>query len=344
MSSSPYGYGYSIPIAVPMPVPVAVTGFHGGHFHGGFNPFIMLGGLNAWPQPVGGFVPAGGFPGAVVTPISLKTAADSSEDPIKRPPKPSTAAGRAKSLEHQVLGDEKLRNQQWALAYMSYRSAVDAANDRGTAHFRLAFTYTAMKHYSSAVREFRRGLFLDPTLPESGVSLETLFGPDSLIVRTSIMHKVADWVREDPNDPDRLFLLGSFLHFEGDPRARQVLQAALKVAGDRTDHILALLNSPARENAVEKPTPHMMVMLESLPKLPTDAVAKPLNQAVLPPLAPASPPIPAPPPPAPAPAPMPAAAPQPAGIERNPPPTILPPLSTKPIPIIIGDPRPTRDL
>ena len=137
----------------------------------------------------------GGFSGTTVTPISAKAIPEVPEDPVKLPAKVSTAAGRLKSLEQQSHGDEKLRKQQWAQAYMSYRSAADAAGDRGSAHFRLAFTFTAMKHYSSAVREFRRGLFLDPTLPLTGVKIETLFGPESQIVRTSILHKVADWVR-----------------------------------------------------------------------------------------------------------------------------------------------------
>ena len=77
--------------------------------------------------------------------------------------------------------------------------------------------------------------------------MAVLFGPDSQIVRTSIIHKIADWLREDIRDPDRLFLFGLLLHFEDDTRGREVLEAAQRTAdnsGRFADHIVAFLDLP----------------------------------------------------------------------------------------------------
>jgi hypothetical protein len=180
-------------------------------------------------------------PTVSVFPVVHMPQIDFINDPVKQPVKPSSPAARLKSLDHQSRGDEKLRKHLWAQAYMNYRSAIDAAGDRGEARFRQGFTYTAMQHFTSAVREFKRGLALDSELPKTGITLAMLFGPGSEIVRTSILHKVADWVREDPRDPDRLFLLGLMLHYEEDARCRDVLKAAQRTAGGIDGHIAPLL-------------------------------------------------------------------------------------------------------
>lgn len=213
-------------------------------------------------------------------------------DPAKRPAKVSSVAERLKSLEYQSRGDEQLRKKQWAQAYMRYRSALDAAGDRGEARFRQAFTYTAIKQYSSAIREFKRGLFLDPELPVTGISLAELFGSDSEIIRTSILHKVADWVKEDPQDAERLFLLGLLLHFEGDPRSRDVFQSARVVSAGDNWHIDAMLN--ANRPAADADPQIKPALLPDLPPLPKSALAPnpiPGNLALHPEADPVNPPL-----------------------------------------------------
>ena len=222
---------------------VAVSGYgaHRHHFHYETRMPIFVSSGPVWFPPVAPVSQVSFIPTVSVFPIADKTPIDHFDEPAKRPANPSTPAARLKSLEHQSRGDEKLRKHLWAQAYMHYRSAIDAAGDRGEARLRQGFTYTAMLHYASAVREFKRGLFLDPELPVTGLRLAMLFGPGSEIVRTSILHKVAEWVREDPRDADRLFLLGLLLHYEDDPRCRDVLQAAQRMASGMDEHIVALL-------------------------------------------------------------------------------------------------------
>ena len=262
----PYA-GYSTSVAPVSTGPYSVIVSHWGHapqrYDYGAVPVFVTTGPVWFPQSV----PQAVIPPTVsVTPVVHPTP-DAVDDPVKIPAKVSTPAGRLKSLEYQANGDEKLRKQRWALAYMSYRSAIDAAGDRGEARFRQGFTYTAMQHFSSAVREFKRGLFLAPELAESGIALPKLFGPESEAVRTSIVNKVADWVREDPQDPDRLFLLGVMLHYESDPRSRDVLKSARGVAGGQDDHIVALLGKTLI------PTPGVVGKPAFLPELPPIPVA-----------------------------------------------------------------------
>jgi hypothetical protein len=199
-----------------------------------------------------------------VMPVVQPTLPDPAEDSSKRPVKPSTPAARLRSLEHQANGDEQLRKQLWAQAYMRYRSAIEAAGDRGEAQFRQGFTHTVMQHYAPAIREFKRGLYLDRDLPLNGIRLAMLFGPGSEALRTSVLHKVADWVKEDSKDADRLFLLGLLLHYEDDPRSREVLKAAQRVSTDSTDHIVALL---AAQDQQPPPVGKPGLLLE-LPPLP----------------------------------------------------------------------------
>lgn len=312
-SGGPVAYGY------PVGAGTSYGLWPGHHSHrSGYAPLI-IGTGPVW-FPSAGPVPIGPLaaPTIAVIPVVHNTALGSdNQDPSKRPAKPSTPAGRLKALEHQARGDEKLRKQLWAQAYVHYRSAADAAGDQGEAHFRLGFVYTAMQYYPSAVREFKRGLFLSPDLPASGIRMSMLFGPDSEIVRISILNKVADWVREDPRDPDRLFLLGLLLHFEDDPRRREVLQVARSMAVGSFDHIHALLARP------DAPAPKK-ILLETLPLLPE--VAKPLPDppklmAVPSPLAP------------PGPAPL-----QQVGPPQPPPPIGLPVLLDKPTPPVVPGP------
>ena len=167
---------------------------------------------------------------------------DTPFDPSKVPVVPSSPAARLRSLEHQARGDQRLRDQKWSEARAAYRAAVDAAPDRAEAHLRLGMSLVTIQSFEPAIRELKRAVFIDPTIPTSGNQSKILFGPESALVRSSIISKVTDWVREDYRDSDRLFVLGVLLHFEGDARGREFFEAArrMKRKGD-SSHIMAFL-------------------------------------------------------------------------------------------------------
>lgn len=278
--NSPFAFGYAAPFAYSAPDPFII----------GLENVTFPGAFTATPAPLAATLPAN----PVVTlegraegdGFDLVEKVVAKADPSQRPVAPTSTAAKLKSLEKQAFGDEKVRKQQWAHAYLDYRAAVDAAPDRAEAHFRLGFLFTAMQHYASAVREFKRGVFLDPTLPQTGDKLTSVFGPNSQIVRTSILNKVSDWLREDIRDPDRLFLLGLLLHYEDDTRGREVLEAAQRMAANEekfADHIAAFLSFPVEPPAIGAPPPVALPKLLPQPDAPNGAVNPRANGDNLPP-------------------------------------------------------------
>ena len=137
-----------------------------------------------------------------------------------------------------------MRRLKFLNAYERYKYAVSAANDRPEPYFRLGYALAAIGSYESAVKFIKQGLDLDPQWPTHGERLEAIFGEDNRLAILSLTERVTGWVREDIRDPDRLFLIGVLLHFNGDNRAAQFFEAAYRLAGSG-DHLLAFLQPPA---------------------------------------------------------------------------------------------------
>lgn len=216
-------------------------------------PFPAPLGAGVYINPNGGFLP--GLPG-MIPPLPMDVPALGRVDPgpiglegaPRAPhrhvnatrPVQSPPGARRLSVEQQRLGDEKLRQHLWPQAYVHYRNSADLAPERPEAHFRLAVTFAAMKQFASAIREFKRSLDLDPTLPQSGETFSTLFGPENNALQ-KIMPPVAGWVQEDLKDVNRLFLLGLILHFNDDPRGSEILETAARTPG-ANEYIAYFLN------------------------------------------------------------------------------------------------------
>ena len=155
---------------------------------------------------------------------------------------PSTRHARELSLRNQVKGDEYFKKLDYRRAYERYKLAASLTKDLATPHFRKGFSLVALGQYDRAAFEFKQGLELDPTWPSTGESLNELFGAEHAIARDSMVHQVAEWVKEDIRDPERLFVFGVVLHFNGQTEeAHDVLETAARLAG-RGDHFLAFLN------------------------------------------------------------------------------------------------------
>ncbi len=170
-----------------------------------------------------------------------KNLPDVPPDPATRPVTPSSTAARLRSLEAQSRGDEHLRLQEWQLAYLDYKQAVDAAEDRGEAQLRLGLVLLVLRHYDTAAVAFKRAFHIQPDLVQTAPSLSDLFGSDSQLVRSSLAHKLVDHVQVDIRDPDRLFLLGVMMHLDGDQRAGEIFEAGLRLAG-RGEHFTVFLS------------------------------------------------------------------------------------------------------
>ncbi|WP_417390026.1 tetratricopeptide repeat protein [Gimesia sp.] len=154
---------------------------------------------------------------------------------------PSTRQARELSLRNQAKGDEYFKKLDYRRAYERYKLAASLTKDLATPRFRKGFSLVALGKYDRAAFEFKQGLELDPSWPSTGENLNELFGPDHLIAKDSMLHQVAEWVKEDIRDPERLFVFGVVLHFDGQTEeAHDVMETAARLAG-RGDHFLAFL-------------------------------------------------------------------------------------------------------
>ena len=212
------------------------------------------------PQGPSG-LPLGGLGGPAV-PGSAPTRQASHTSPRPRQLQ-SPPGARRSSMEQQRLGDEKLRQQFWPQAYVHYRNAVDQAPERPEAHFRLGLAFAAMKQFASAIREFKRSIDLDPTIPQSGELFPAIFGPDNEGMQ-SIMPPIASWAQEDLRDVNRLFLLGLMLHFNDDPRGSEILEAAARTSGSNP-YISAFL-TPDAARTTERPPARQRVNPQPRPE------------------------------------------------------------------------------
>jgi hypothetical protein len=156
---------------------------------------------------------------------------------------PSSPDAMARSARAEAQGDEWFRQQRYSQAYDRYDHALKLAEGRAGAWFRKALTLAALGNFDAAARSMRRALEIDPAWPSKGQSLDGLFSPENVLAKTSMLHRVGDWVHEDIRDPDRLFLMGALLHFDGyGEKSRVFFEAALRLAG-YGDHLIAFLQT-----------------------------------------------------------------------------------------------------
>lgn len=166
----------------------------------------------------------------------------------------STPEQQAKSLHAQAQGDVWMKRLRFLNAYERYKVAQSAAGDRPEPYFRLGFSLAAVSNFDSAIKYIKQGLDLDPQWPAHGDRLDVLFGEDNRLSVLSMIERVGGWVHEDIRDPDRLFLMGVVLHFDGDTRASEFFEAAYRLSGTG-DHLLAFLHPSNGPGASPPNTP-----------------------------------------------------------------------------------------
>lgn len=288
----PYGYtayGYVSPFAGdPFYPPPAL--FSGYVSVPGFTAEFPIG-LRGAPAPHPNMLP----PNALVPNAAIADALRENEErwngpiklepapaPLVRKPQPSTPAAQLRSIRLQAQGDQWLKRQHNAQAYAKYRDAVTAAPDRAEAYLRKSLALVAIRLYDRAIQELKRGLEIDPALRAHDESLTDIFGEDNVLAKNALLLDVSEWVREDVRDPERLFLMGALLHFDGNhSQAGPFFETAWRL-GDQGHHVTAFLRSrqtvlpqddvrptqpkqPARPNDVAP----------GVPTDETDAAAKP---------------------------------------------------------------------
>ncbi len=187
----------------------------------------------------------------------------------------SSAAAQLRSLQRQQQGDQLLSQLEYHRASQRYREAIDAAPERAEPHLHLAIALAGMKDFDEAASELKQGLDLDSDWPQTGRSLVELLGEQNIVGRIQLKQRVAEWTLKDVHDADRLFLLGTLLHLDGErDKAQILLSTAQELVGLR-NHLAAFsgqasdpvalggssppVMNPSPFDAMQRPTPPDLV-------------------------------------------------------------------------------------
>ena len=233
-----------------------------------------------WPEPM----PMSVMPNSPLMPPSDALPAQISPltklpgpkiDPAEKPVLLSSTAARLKSLKLQLAGDQYLRKQMWYHANVNYKQAVAAADDQAEAHLRYGVGLAVMKRFDEALVQFKRAVFIDPQAPNANLSLQSLFGPESHVVRSSLLSAAADWLQADLGNADRIFVMAVLMHYSGDERAQELFSAAQSISGG-APHIAAFLPEGTAKPPISAApkTPKHGLQLPPAP-MPTDAPPAP---------------------------------------------------------------------
>lgn len=210
------------------------------------DPFDVGGQANGGQQNLNGNAPGGARPAPPPQPP---------QQDVKIFDKQPSADALRRSMRYQAQGDEWFAKQNYLQAYGHYKQAVSAAPTRAAGRFRMALALAATTNYASAVDEIKRAMRLDPNWPRTGAPLDELFGPDNGLSKNAVLHKLAAWVKEDIRDPDRLFLMGVFLHFNDDvDKSRVFFEAAHELSANRA-YAQAFLEAETDQQAGRPPDP-----------------------------------------------------------------------------------------
>jgi tetratricopeptide (TPR) repeat protein len=167
---------------------------------------------------------------------------------VPEAPMPKNAVERGSNAQANALagrfigfGDAQFARQNFVEANSRYRTAARTAPQLADAWFRQGFALSAMGRYKQAVDVVQRGLRIDPDWANSDFTLQKLFGADAL-AKEVVLDTLVEAAKEKPHDADLLFMLGVYLHFDGQTQqAEPYFTRAMKLAGDDGEHIRAFL-------------------------------------------------------------------------------------------------------
>jgi len=140
------------------------------------------------------------------------------------------------------FGDHHFAKGKYADAHSRYRKAAQACASVAEAYSRQGYSLAALGRYEAAVKALKRALAIDPGWPGADFSNNELYGPNEA-AKAAHMEALAKAALEQPHEADLLFLLGVYVHFDGQPgRAGTFFRRAAELAGHDDAHINAFLN------------------------------------------------------------------------------------------------------
>jgi tetratricopeptide (TPR) repeat protein len=235
----PYGFPYSL----------GVDATTLGPFY--YPPVFADGQQLFGPQAVQRFMGVNPVPGpAAAAAPAVRPQPKVAEVPAGLPP--SDAKARAKAWRQIDQGDADFAQNRFAQAIEHYRNAAAAARDVAETIFRQGHVLAAEGKYADAVKQYRRGLEIDPDWPTSDFQLDQLFG-ENKFRKAALFRTMERALAAHPHDPDLLIVLGVWHYFDSqkDAAADEFHRAAALLAAGTDDPFAGFLkNLPAAKHAV----------------------------------------------------------------------------------------------
>ena len=158
----------------------------------------------------------------------------------------SNAETRRRAERIMDLGDRCFSGQRYHQALQHYRTASSVARDVAEPYFRQGHALIALGQFDRAAGTFKRAVAMRPSLQRSGFALTEIY-QDNKIGKEAHLEALAKAAWRHERDDDLLFLLGLFLHYDGQAeRANNFFRKALELAGPRRSHLLPFL--PAEQS------------------------------------------------------------------------------------------------
>lgn len=164
----------------------------------------------------------------------------------------SSPAELARARRDVTNGDRLFRDGKYHEALQKYKSASRQATDLAEAHFRQGISLIATGRYELAATSVKKGIQLSPEFVVSGFRLDEIYG-DAHLAKSTHVESLARAALERPDDSDMLFLLGMFLHLDGESdRAKKFFRRASELAGSADAHVRPWLKGAKPKTTADK--------------------------------------------------------------------------------------------
>ncbi len=152
----------------------------------------------------------------------------------------ASLTGHARQVNY---GDRLFGGSFYGEALRKYDAASQLAPESAEVQFRRGFALIALEQYGQAAAAFKQGLALDASYAPSAGQLATLYGQAGSKARTGHLEAMAGAALSSEPDADLLFVIGLFLHCEGQSqRAAPFFQQAAELASGDAPHLQPFLN------------------------------------------------------------------------------------------------------
>lgn len=182
-------------------------------------------------------------PPAAVAPAQVQPQAAPATQPAARVREVKFSNARSRDVAKQFLdfGDTLFQQQRFQEALQRYRTAAINAADVPEVFFRQGHAYVAVNQFDLAARAFKRALQLRADADRENFKLDDIYA-DNRIAKSTHLETLAQRALSNPNDADAFFLIGVFLHYDGQAeRAAKFFRQAENLAGGDDQHLRPFL-------------------------------------------------------------------------------------------------------